>query len=282
MPRRHLPQEHENSERWLVSYADFITLLFAFFVVMYSISSVNEGKYRVLSETLDDAFSSKQVALDVIPVGDEPVRSLIERADLVSTQEGTGPTISDDPSRAESLAEASSGADALDQLQQDVGVAFSELIDDNLLTVSGNEHWVEIEMKSGLLFESGDSIPSNAAFSILKKLAKLLEPYANPMHIEGFTDNQPINTERFPTNWELSVARSAMIVRMLANYGVNPRQMSAVGYGEFWPVDSNATAVGRANNRRVVLVISRSLEVRRGLYPVGVDNASPSGSAQFR
>ncbi len=278
MPRRHLPQEHENHERWLVSYADFITLLFAFFVVMYSISSVNEGKYRVLSETLDEAFSTRAVALDVIPVGDEDPKALVERAELVSTQEGTGPDLSEEPARAEPLA----AAKALEALEQEVTAAFSELIADKQLTVSGNEHWVEIEMKSELLFESGDSMPSNAAFAILRKLAALLQPYANPIHVEGFTDNQPINTERFPTNWELSAARSAMIVRMLANYGVNPAQMAAVGYGEFRPVDSNKTASGRANNRRVVLVISRSLDVRRGLYPVGVDNAQPDESARFR
>ena len=125
---------------------------------------------------------------------------------------------------------------------------------------------------SSLLFPSGDALPNDAAFDIVEKVAKILAPYKNPIHVEGFTDDVPIHSPRYPTNWELSAARAASIVRLLGNDGVEPSRMAAVGYGEFQPVADNASAEGRAKNRRVVLVISRNLEVRR----------SVSGSAAAR
>jgi len=141
---------------------------------------------------------------------------------------------------------------------------FGELIQSDQLTVRGNEMWIEIELSSSLLFPSGDAIPNNQAFSIIEKVAKILAPYQNPVKVEGFTDNLPIQTAQYPTNWELSSARASSIVRMLAMDGVDPSRLAAVGYGEFQPIADNASAEGRARNRRVVLVISRNLDTRRG------------------
>ncbi len=148
------------------------------------------------------------------------------------------------------------------------------------MTVRGNELWVEIELNSSLLFPSGDAIPANEAFTIIEKVAKILAPYENPVHVEGFTDNLPISTTNYPSNWELSTARAASIVRMLSMDGVNPARLAAVGYGEFQPVADNATAEGRGRNRRVVLVISRNLDVRRAVSGVGSANAKPDGALQ--
>ena len=135
-----------------------------------------------------------------------------------------------------------------------------------------------IELNSSLLFGSGDAMPSDLAFNIIDKVAAILKPFDNPIHVEGFTDNQPIQTAQYPTNWELSSARSASIVRMLAMQGVNPARMASVGYGEFQPVANNATAEGRARNRRVVLVVSRNLDVRRSLTGTGTANATPDAA----
>jgi chemotaxis protein MotB len=146
------------------------------------------------------------------------------------------------------------------------------------MTVRGNELWVEIELNSSLLFGSGDAMPSDIAFNIIDKVAKILKPFDNPIHVEGFTDDQPIRTSQYPTNWELSSARSASIVRMLAMQGVNPGRLASVGYGEFQPVANNATAEGRARNRRVVLVVSRNLDVRRSLTATGAANAQPDAA----
>ncbi|WP_300725918.1 flagellar motor protein MotD [Pseudomonas sp.] len=264
--RRRAAEEPANHDRWLVSYADFITLLFAFFVVMYSISSVNEGKYRVISKALVGVFSDSERSIKPIPIGEErplttqPAEPLIK--DSEHTDAGLG-KIPDDP---------------LKTIASDITDAFGDLIASKQLTVSGNELWVEIVLNSSLLFGSGDAMPSDMAFSIIDKVAAILKPFDNPIHVEGFTDNLPIRTAQYPTNWELSSARSASIVRLLAMQGINPGRMASVGYGEFQPVANNATPEGRALNRRVVLVVSRNLDVRRSLTGTGTAHATPDAA----
>jgi chemotaxis protein MotB len=266
MARRRRPEEHENHERWLVSYADFITLLFAFFVVMYSISSVNEGKYKILSQALVGVFNDTERSMTPIPIGDQRPISIKPAEPLVKDSEqveaGIGQT----------------SADPLKAIADDVRAAFGDLIKSNQMTVRGNELWIEIELNSSLLFGSGDAMPSDKAFTIIEKVAKIIKPFDNPIHVEGFTDDLPISTAQFPTNWELSSARSASIVRMLAMEGLNPARMASVGYGEFQPVAPNTTAEGRGRNRRVVLVISRNLDVRRSLTSTGTANAQPDAA----
>lgn len=263
MSRRRRHEEHENHERWLVSYADFITLLFAFFVVMYSISSINEGKYKVLSDTLVGVFNQPERSTKPISIGEEPPRTI--SPDLDAAPEGE---------------ESSGSTDSLNQIALSVKQSFGDLIKSNQLTVRGNELWVEIELNSSLLFSSGDAVPSEAAFAIIEKIAAILAPYENPIHVEGFTDNVPINAGPYPSNWELSTARAASIVRMLALDGVRAGRMAAVGYGEFQPIAANDSAEGRARNRRVVLVVSRNLEIRRSVSGVGSANAKPDSALQ--
>ena len=263
--RRREPEEHVNHERWLVSYADFITLLFAFFVVMYSLSSINEGKYKVISQALIGVFNDADHSLKPIPIGEErpktvtPAKPLVDDSD--ETSAGMGGT-----------------GDPLKSIADDISAAFGDLISSNQMTVRGNELWVEIELNSSLLFASADAMPSDQAFTIIDKVAAILKPFENPIHVEGFTDNIPISTAQYPTNWELSSARAASIVRMLAMQGVNPGRLASVGYGEFQPVANNATLEGRARNRRVVLVVSRNLDVRRSLTGTGTANASPDAA----
>lgn len=261
MARRPHREEHENHERWLVSYADFITLLFAFFVVMYSISSVNEGKYKILSETLTGVFNQPDRSIKPIPVGDDRPRTTQQPND--SMQQGGEDNVDGDP---------------LTQIADAVRSQFGELIKSDQLSVRGNELWIEITLNSSLLFPSGDALPNDAAFTIIDKVAGILAPYRNPVHVEGFTDNVPIHNAQYPTNWELSAARAASIVRLLAQDGVAPSRLAAVGYGEFQPLADNATAEGRARNRRVVLVISRNLEVRRSVSGVGSARAQPDAT----
>ncbi|PZW71086.1 chemotaxis protein MotB [Pseudomonas sp. URMO17WK12:I1] len=264
MARRRRHEEHENHERWLVSYADFITLLFAFFVVMYSISSINEGKYKILSQTLTGVFNQPDRSIKPIPVGDERPRTTEPDRSMV-----------DEESSQQQIA-----ASTLQNIADSIRDAFGGLLQSDQLKVRGNELWIEIELSSGLLFPSGDALPNDEAFEIIEKIAKILAPYGNPIHVEGFTDNQPIKTPQYPTNWELSAARAASIVRMLAMDGVDPSRLAAVGYGEFQPVADNATAEGRARNRRVVLVVSRNLDVRRSVTGTGSANAQPDSAMQ--
>ncbi|AMO75271.1 flagellar motor protein MotD [Pseudomonas citronellolis] len=261
MARRPPREEHENHERWLVSYADFITLLFAFFVVMYSISSINEGKYKILSETLTGVFNQPDRSIRPIPVGDDRPHTTQQPNDAM--QQGGDDNVDGDP---------------LTQIADAVREQFGDLIGSDQLSVRGNELWIEITLNSSLLFPSGDAMPADAAFGIVEKVARILAPYQNPIHVEGFTDNVPIHNAQYPTNWELSTARAASIVRLLAQDGVAPSRLAAVGYGEFQPVADNASAEGRARNRRVVLVISRNLEVRRSVSGVGSAKAQPDGA----
>ncbi len=248
--RRRRQEEHENHERWLVSYADFITLLFAFFVVMYSISSVNEGKYKVLSDTLVGAFNQPQRTIDPIQVGDNVPRG-IDTSDQPGTAGNDGDGI---------------GADALEDIASAMRSAFGDLISEGDLEVRGNELWIEIELNSGLLFPSGDALPLDAAFPMIERIAKILAPYENPIHVEGFTDNIPIRSRAYPTNWELSASRAASVVRMLDNGGVDPGRLAAVGYGQHRPVADNTTAAGRRANRRVVLLVSRFTDNRHEAF----------------
>ena len=265
--RRRHHEEHENHERWLVSYADFITLLFAFFVVMYSISSLNEGKYKVLSEALVGVFNEAERSVRPIPIGEQKPQTVRPADPLVKDSDQTDAAL------------GQAAQDPLKSIADDVNTAFGDLIASNQMTVRGNELWIEIELNSSLLFGSGDAMPSNLAFDLIDKVAKIIKPFDNPIHVEGFTDDQPINSPQYPSNWELSSARASSIVRMLAMDGINPARMASVGYGEFQPLTSNATADGRARNRRVVLVISRNLDVRRSLTGSGTAaNAKPDAA----
>ncbi len=242
MARRRRQEEAPNHERWLVSYADFITLLFAFFVVMYSISSINEGKYKILSDAMEGIFNQPERSIKPIPVGDERVRGRDGGNDFFDEQ---------------------GESDPLNRIADSLRGEFANLLGDGQFHIRANEMWLELELSSSLLFPSADAVPHQAAFDIVEKIAKILAPYDNPIQVEGFTDNIPISTKTYPTNWELSAARAASIVRMLAMDGVAPERLAAVGYGEFQPIVSNDTVEGRARNRRVVLIISRNVEGRQ-------------------
>ncbi|WP_312799152.1 flagellar motor protein MotD [Pseudomonas sp.] len=260
--RRRRHEEYENHERWLVSYADFITLLFAFFVVMYSISSINEGKYKILSETLTGIFTEPDRSMKPIPIGDQVPRSV-------------QPTIEQSTPASDNAPATTQAVDPLEQIATSMQNAFGDLINSDQMTLRATETWLEIELNSSLLFPSGDAIPGDPAFGLMAKVAKILAPYKNPIQVEGFTDNIPISTPQYPTNWELSAARSASIARLLIGDGVTPERLAVVGYGSYQPIADNSTPEGRARNRRVVLLISRNVDIHRGVS--GFQERSASG-----
>ena len=261
MVRRRHAEVHVNQERWLVSYADFITLLFAFFVVMYSISQVNKSKYRVLSETFEHAFNSRQLTTDT--TSSNPIEKIINPIQVGE------PALSPDPSaidvEQESAGEAASTSSGqLQEISALVNERFADLINDELVSVSSNELWLQIELKDSILFASGGTDLSLQAQAIFDEIAGILKGYSNPIQVEGYTDNIPINNPRYPSNWELSSARASAIVKLLAARGVAPQRLSAVGFGEFQPVASNEHPAGRAQNRRVALMIARRKIERPG------------------
>ena len=251
--RRKIYDESTNHERWLVSYADFITLLFAFFVVMYSISSINEGKYRVLSNTLSQTFTEVK-SPDPIQIG-EVSRSVLA-APEVDVERSSDMSVD--------MVDVDENREALELLNQDQQLAaiagelesvMSALIGDDLVEIQQNQEWVEVTMKSKMLFESGSARLSRQALQALRKITRIIKPLTNSIHVEGYTDNIPIDTLFFPSNWELSAARAASVVHLFARFGVEPSRLAAIGYGEYQPIADNTTEEGRSTNRRIALII---------------------------
>ncbi|WP_369601762.1 flagellar motor protein MotD [Hahella sp. SMD15-11] len=254
MRRRRMQEEPENHERWLVSYADFITLLFAFFVVMYSVSSVNEGKYKVLSETLEGVFQATQKSMKPVQVGQTsaaPEQSEVPVVEPFPTPD-TGGDAQDARRRLKAMA---------DQFYAQM----EALISDGLISLNESDDWLEITLQNKVLFGSGDAIPRDEAFPLIDRVAAILKPYPNAILVEGFTDNQPIRSRFYPSNWELSAARAAAVVRLLVLDGIDPQRLAAVGYGEQHPVARNDTPEGRQRNRRVVLLVSKANSSRLAL-----------------
>lgn len=248
--KNRIPEEPENHERWLVSYADFITLLFAFFVVMYSVSSVNEGKYRILSETLEGAFSNSHRSSDSIQLGEhQSANSPIENR-IFNHQENPESLL--DVGEIQNLERDQS---VLARISEEFEEALSPYIEEDLIEVTRDTLWVQVEIKSGILFGSGDATLSSQAIPLLKQLAATIKPLPNAIQVEGYTDNIPINTAEFPSNWELSASRAANLVHQFMREGIQPQRMAAIGYGEYHPIADNRFEDGRNKNRRVVLVL---------------------------
>lgn len=271
--RAHEHEEHSNHERWLVSYADFITLLFAFFVVMYSISQVNESKYRVLSNTLTDVFAQQPaVEMNPIQVGDVARSNPDALIELQSTAvRAPVPQSSEiDPNEATSELPGQ-----LQEISDKIQGALGDLIQKELVTIRGNEEWLEITLQDSMLFGSGEAAVTESAYGLLAQIAAILREQDNPVRVEGYTDNVPIRTLRFASNWELSSARAAAVVQVLIGKGLNPEKLMAAGYGEYQAVAPNSTPAGRAKNRRVVLMVAKGGDLRPKLKPMQL---APDGS----
>ncbi|HEX7115028.1 MAG TPA: flagellar motor protein MotD [Steroidobacter sp.] len=275
MARRHKHEEHVNHEAWAIPYGDLITLLLAFFVVMYAMSSVNEGKYRILSDSLVAAFRGSPRTLEPIQVGEKQVGSgadinvsIVQQAmlegmpremleplplkttDLLSRNSANAPNVA---SEAEGMRLAAQIQ--LETVAKEVEQAMAALIEENLIMVRRGGFWVEVEIRTDILFPSGVATLSPEAVVVLERLAEVLRPFPNPIRVEGHTDNRPINTREFPSNWELSSARAASVVHLFTRNGIDPARLAVIGLGEYRPVQSNDTPEGRNANRRVLLVI---------------------------
>jgi chemotaxis protein MotB len=227
-------EEHENHERWLVSYADFITLLFAFFVVMYSISSVNVGKYRTVSESIKAALNP----IVSPPSSPTPLALSTSKAAL------TAPDLPGSKEVAiRKLRNLVKGIKASPQLAM---VRITEKVNGDIV----------ITIPDQLLFNSGEAAVRPEALRFLEGLGTAIIELNRHTRIEGHTDNVPIRTAQFPSNWELSSTRAVMVVRVLSElYGVPSDHLAAVGHAETRPLTTNADAEQRAKNRRVEVVI---------------------------
>ena len=274
MARQQKHEEHQNHEAWAIPYADLITLLLAFFVVMYAISSVNEGKYRVLSDAMVSAFNGAPsgksapapLAAEVpakgvaspgaiqLPVTGTPPRTALPPLSSNSAQEAENAAHAEAQS-AQAAEAARSAAAALDRVAQNVEHAMHDLVAKNLVAVRRGDSSVEVEIRTDILFPSGSATLAPSAIDILTRLAESLRSVPNPIRVEGHTDDRPINTLAFPSNWELSAARASSVVHLFSSREIAPARLAVIGLGEYRPVKSNTTSDGRNANRRVVIVI---------------------------
>ncbi len=237
--RKYLDQrQSDNHERWLVSYADFMTLLFAFFVVMYALSSLNEGKYRVLSESLTGAFGSKAPARIApapppppLPRG-LPPRPVIRPADPQAMQR-----------------------EQMRGIAQDILKVLDALVRNGQVRVTQSNRGISVEINASVLFDSGQAQLRAQSGRALQEVGRVLANAEQGIQVEGHSDDAPISTSQFPSNWELSAARASSVVRLFAESGVAESRLSVVGYGPNRPVTSNDTPEGRARNRRVTVLI---------------------------
>lgn len=255
MPRKRLPEDPESQDRWLVSYADFITLLFAFFVVMYAISQVNESKYRVLSDSLVQAFQNPSRLPDAGSPLNSP-RSLLglEQGGIIGPAPGS-------PEEA--------GMRAMMAQMKELGAELSKLLDplvkEGLVRVSETRQGLVIEINASVLFRSGQSALEAEATRILSEVARVLAVTRSAISVEGHTDNVPIATTAFASNWELSASRAATVVRLFVETGIPARRLTAIGHADNQPIEPGDSPEARARNRRVTVTIGA---VPQGAPPV--------------
>jgi chemotaxis protein MotB len=254
MARKKKHEDHVNHEAWAIPYGDLVTLLFALFTVMYAMSSVNEGKFRVLSDAMIAAFNGAPKSMRPLNLG-EPEPGKGGEQPLIGITPTALIKIKNQESPAPAPKPAADMPGSLIRMERDVQDAMRALIDAKLITVKRESMWLEIEINTDILFPSGSGAFSSSAEPVLDKLAEVLKPFPNPIRVEGHTDDRPIHTGAFPSNWELSAARAASVVHQFTKQGIDPLRLEILGFGEFHPRQANSSAEGRNANRRVAVLV---------------------------
>lgn len=246
MARKHKHPEHVNHERWLVSYADFITLLFATFTALYALSKADASKSKAVADGLREAFGvggAKMVPMEALDVNGIP-------SDNARLPTGQG------NENAPPAATKEAGKQEFEEIKKQVEEFLMTKGMYDKVSVDRQERGLVVSLKEGGFFESGSADVKPEANKVLEELAKKILSYRNPVRIEGHTDNVPIHSRTFPTNWELSSARATNVVRLLTDrFRIPSGKLSATGYGDSRPKTPNDTPAGRARNRRVDIVI---------------------------
>jgi len=252
--------EHDNVHRWLVSYADYMTLLFALFVVLYAMAMVNEKPFETITESVGRVFQANNELPknrghgdDILDVNSSKTNKRLYGNGILDV---AGPQLLTGEQTLSNISNSQVGTN-LTSLEEELHAALYELVESGYAQLQIDGDWLEIELNSGLLFPSGSSSATNTATSILAVIYDVLGEVTNFVRVRGYTDNQAINTEIFSSNWELSVYRATSILRLLEKQGMDPARMAIEGYGQYYPSADNATVQGRAKNRKVVVAISK-------------------------
>lgn len=245
--RIRVPRSRVTHDRWLVSYADFITLLFAFFVVLFASAKADQKKQAEVAQAIDAAFKSLGIFPDT---SRRPAKSM-------NSTSGTEPAaIPMNIVMGEDVLSPARVRDDLERLHRELQQRLSNQVAQRSVSIQMGRDGLVISLREAGFFDSGSAAPRPEALGTLHEIAASLGRTPYDLRVEGHTDNVPIHTANFDSNWELSSARATRIARLFLNFHViQPDRLSAAGYAEFHPVASNATAEGRATNRRVDLVV---------------------------
>jgi chemotaxis protein MotB len=247
---------HENNERWLVSYADMITLLVVFFIILYAQANIDQSKFSKLAISFRQAFGAG------VQLGSEQTGMIVGEGGRAGEIE---------------IANFKHVAQEMEKFVEQQGLT-------DEISIGSRKEGLVIEMSGNVLFPSGSADLKPGAAIVLDKVAELVAPIPNQLRVEGHTDNVPVDSQEFPTNWELSSARAVTVARYFVEQrSVNAERVGAAGFGEFRPLVPNDTREHRAKNRRVELVVLKAefaSEMTTDLQPLGVDPIQPAGALE--
>jgi len=243
MTRRRGGRGRVGRDRWLVSYADFITLLFSFFVVMYAFAKADQQKQAQVAQAIESAFKDMGAFSAAARNSAQSPNSAAVAAAMTAVMS------------ANTLTAGDVKLD-LDRIQRELSLALAKQVATNAVSIHMGRDGLVISLREAGFFASGSATPKPEALPTLREIAETLGRTIYDVRVEGHTDNVPIHNEQFGSNWELSTARATSIARLfLALNAIPPDRLSAAGYAEFHPVAPNDTPEGRALNRRVDLVV---------------------------
>lgn len=258
--KRRYTIEHDNVHRWLVSYADYMTLMFALFVVLYAMAMVNEKPFESITESFGRVFQAYEDKTKNRGHGDSVLMVNTSKTNKKLYGNGildvAGPELLDNEKSLSNISDAQVGNN-LSSLEEELHTALFDLVESGFAQLQVDGDWLEIELNSGLLFPSGSSSATLSAEKIMSTIYDVIGQANNFIRVRGYTDNQVINNEIYSSNWELSIFRATAILKSLETLGINPARMAIEGYGQYYPTASNLTEQGRAKNRKVVVAISK-------------------------
>lgn len=262
MARRTKRADHVNHERWLISYADFITLLFAFFVVMFASSQTDKSRAQQISAAVKEALEHGGVPAVVHEILGGTVD---DKGKGNAMMKGPGGSQKQLPSKTEVPESKVSVTDLMPSMTY-LNQALAEEIKAGKVEVHLDARGLVVSLRQAAFFPSGGDDIAAPGLKSIEKIAKTIRDLPNPVRLEGHTDSIPIHSQRFPSNWELSTARSiAMLQLFISQYGISVDRFAVAGYAETKPIDTNDTVEGRAHNRRVdIVILDQPVVVKQG------------------
>lgn len=248
-------QDAPHHDRWILSYADFITLLFAFFVALYSITLKESGDEKEMTQTLSGIFEAVQRSIKPINIG-EPVVGQPENEKILDV----APQEESEPESAEPEFQSEASSALYKSLSESINSQFPSLQSSGQVSITEDASWITLDMKSALVFDQGDFELTNEAVALMIVISNILRTYPAPILVLGNTDDLPTNSTRIPSNWHLSSLRAASVVDELVYRGINPKLLAPIGFSSENPQVRNTNDFARAQNRRVTLKISKRLD----------------------